>query len=78
MRGLRHLGYGAFELCGSGHCDTLPAALLSPGAVTLMAAVNPNGFPITAWFEWGATTNYGNTTTITNLGSSTNWVVIGF
>jgi Concanavalin A-like lectin/glucanases superfamily/FG-GAP-like repeat len=42
--------------------STLPA---SPGSTfaTLNGTVHPPGLPTSAWFEWGATTNYGNVTT---------------
>ena len=39
------------------------------GHATLNGRVNPNGLPTSAWFEWGATTSYGQTTAVTNLGS---------
>jgi hypothetical protein len=41
---------------------TLPAANVINDAATLNGTVTPNGLPTTAWFEWGATTNYGNVT----------------
>jgi hypothetical protein len=36
---------------------------------TLNGAVNPCNLPTTAWFQWGADTNYGNVTTAATLGS---------
>ena len=39
---------------------TLPAGQATTNSATLNGWVNPNGFPTTAWFEWGGTTNYGN------------------
>ena len=39
-----------------------------PTAATLQAAVTPNGYPTTAWFEWGITTNYGVATPPQTLG----------
>ena len=32
---------------------------------------NPNGWPTTAWFQWGGTTNYGNLSSVADLGSGT-------
>jgi len=42
----------------------------------LYTAVNPRGRPASAWFEWGATTNYGNTTPLTSIGSGVNFVTL--
>ena len=51
---------------------TLPASeILSIGmntTATLNGAVCPNGLDTVAWFEWGTSTNYGHTTTATNVG----------
>jgi uncharacterized repeat protein (TIGR03803 family) len=38
-------------------------------SATLNASVNPDGAATTAWFLWGLTSSYGNTTAATNLGS---------
>jgi uncharacterized repeat protein (TIGR03803 family) len=35
----------------------------------LYATVNPMGYPTAAWFQWGTTTNYGNFTAATDMGS---------
>jgi hypothetical protein len=51
---------------------TLPASDIAATSATLNGTVNPNGWPTTAWFQWGATTGYGNLTSVTNLGSGTN------
>jgi len=48
---------------------TLSASTITPAGATLNGTVSPNGWPSTAWFQWGATTNYGNRTSVTNLGS---------
>jgi hypothetical protein len=50
---------------------TLSASALSPNSAMLNGTVNPNGWPATAWFQWGATTNYGNLTPVSDLGSGT-------
>ena len=51
--------------------STLPATGVSTNSATLNGTVNPNGWPTTAWFQWGTTTNYGNLTSVTALGSGT-------
>src|SRR5262249_19327169 len=38
---------------------------------TLNGMAGPNGLPSTAWFEWGETTAYGQTTAPINAGEST-------
>ena len=48
---------------------TQPATDIGGTSATLNGTINPNGSPTTAWFEWGATTNYGNLTSVTDLGS---------
>jgi hypothetical protein len=50
---------------------TLSATAVTANSATLTGMVNPNGSSTTAWFQWGATTNYGNLTSLTNLGSGT-------
>jgi len=45
-----------------------PAAVGIDSA-TLTGSFNPDGADTTAWFVWGYTTNYANTTVMTNLGS---------
>jgi hypothetical protein len=50
---------------------TLSASPITPTGATLNGTVNPNGWPTTAWFQWGNTTNYGNLTSATNQGSGT-------
>jgi hypothetical protein len=52
--------------------STLPATGVSTNSATLNGTVNPNGWPTGAWFQWGATTNYGSFTSVTDLGSGTN------
>ncbi len=52
--------------------STLPATDVSNNNATLNGTVNPNGWPTTAWFEWGTTTSYGNLTSVADLGSGTN------
>ncbi|MBF0227682.1 MAG: C10 family peptidase [Desulfobacterales bacterium] len=61
--------------------DFTPSAVLGPTAITgsatsisfktatLNGTVNPNGNSTTYYFQYGTTTNYGSTTTISNAGS---------
>jgi len=51
---------------------TLAAGSFTPTGTTLNGLANPDGVDTTAWFQWGADTNYGNTTAMTDLGSGTN------
>lgn len=41
---------------------TLPATGNGSINITLNGSANPRGLPTSAWFEWGATTNYGQVT----------------
>lgn len=41
---------------------TLPASGIGPTNATLPGTVNPGGLVSAGWFQWGTTTNYGNTT----------------
>jgi len=68
------LVYGSdqsFTTLGSPLVSTLPATGVSATMAALNGTANPNGLPTTAWFQWGATTNYGNLTSMTDLGSGT-------
>jgi hypothetical protein len=46
---------------------TLNALNITPTNATLNAVVNPNGASTDVYFQWGLTTNYGNTTVTTSL-----------
>jgi hypothetical protein len=83
--GFTHAGTNACAFIAQANLGSAPTVFTSPpGAWTLSAStitttsamlngtVNPNGYPTTAWFHWGATTNYGNLTSMINLGSGTN------
>ena len=48
---------------------TLAASNRTISSATLNATVNPNTVATNAWFEWGTTTAYGNTTATQALGS---------
>ncbi|HOX57255.1 MAG TPA: FG-GAP-like repeat-containing protein [Candidatus Paceibacterota bacterium] len=49
--------------------ETLPATAVSADNATLNGVANPAGTNTSAWFEWGATTNYGSTTAPQPVGS---------
>jgi alpha-tubulin suppressor-like RCC1 family protein len=51
---------------------TLSAGTITATGATLNGRVNPNGSLTAAWFQWGTTTNYGNATAATGMGSGTN------
>jgi hypothetical protein len=51
---------------------TLPATAITATSAALNGTANPYGWTICAWFQWGATTNYGNLTAATFLGGGTN------
>ena len=48
---------------------TLPATDITATSAVLHGQVDPNGYSTTAWFQWGTTTSYGNTTAATDAGS---------
>jgi hypothetical protein len=60
---------------------TLPAnSVVSVGtsaSATVNGTVNPNNSETLAWFEWGSTTNYGQSSAVTNVGSGTSDVALG-
>ncbi len=49
--------------------SSLAADVLSASTERLNGLANPQAADTTAWFEWGATTNYGNVTPPQSLGS---------
>ena len=59
---------GAFV--GAPQVSTLVATSVTGPSATLNGTVNPEGQSSFAWFQWGASTTYGNTTTSNNMGSS--------
>jgi len=48
---------------------TNAATNITSNSATLNATVNPNGLLTTAYFQWGTSTSYGNTTASRSLGS---------
>jgi hypothetical protein len=55
---------------------TTAATFVSSGAATLKGSANPNGLTTTAYFQWGTTTSYGNTTVSQSAGSGTTAVAL--
>ena len=51
--------------------STSSAIAVTNDAATLKGTVNPKGFPTAARFQWGTTTNYGNLTPVSDMGSGT-------
>jgi subtilisin-like proprotein convertase family protein len=58
-----------FNLLTLAYAYTEPAQLVTGTNAQLNGFATPNGYPSTAWFEWGTNTLYGNSTTPTNVGS---------
>lgn len=56
---------------GSPIITTNAATGISQSVATLSGTVNPNGDNTDAWFEWGTTQSFGNTTSSSNYGSGT-------
>jgi hypothetical protein len=48
---------------------TLAATALADTSATLNGTVNPNGYSTGAWFEYGTSAAYGQTTAVTNVGA---------
>jgi len=66
------LAYGSdqsFTTLGPPQVSRLPATAVTTNSAALNGTVNPNGYPTTAWFQWGTTTGYGNLTAATDMGS---------
>ncbi|HXJ77016.1 MAG TPA: C-type lectin domain-containing protein, partial [Candidatus Dormibacteraeota bacterium] len=55
---------------------TQPADQFMPGSARLNGLANPSGSPTLAWFEWGTSLAYGNTTPPQSVGSGSN--AVGF
>lgn len=50
---------------------TLPKLANSASSITMAGSVNPNRLALRAWFEWGTTTSYGNTTPVQEVTNQT-------
>ncbi|MFH0888949.1 MAG: hypothetical protein V1871_07070 [Planctomycetota bacterium] len=57
-------------------CTTNPASNITLISAILNGTVNPNGFTTNAYFQWGLTISYGNTSASQAIGSGTAGVVI--
>ncbi|MFH0889294.1 MAG: putative Ig domain-containing protein [Planctomycetota bacterium] len=57
-------------------CITTPAINITYNSAKLNGCVNPNRSITTAYFQWGTTASYGNTTTSQSIGSGTSYVVV--
>jgi PKD repeat protein len=55
---------------------TQAASGITGNGATLNASVSPSGVDTTVAFQWGATTNYGNSTADQAIGNGTNFVAV--
>ena len=55
---------------------TEPATLVTGPSAQLNGMATPNGFPATAWFEWGSSRAYGATTPSVSVGAGSNVVFV--
>jgi subtilisin-like proprotein convertase family protein len=55
---------------------TEPATQATGASAQLNGMATPNGFPTTAWFQWGTSQAYGNNTTPVDVGASFNVVFV--
>ncbi len=69
-----------FHLLGFGgplpFAFTEPATLVDGTSAQLNGMATPNGLPATAWFEWGTSQAYGNTTPPVGVGTNFNVVFV--
>ncbi len=70
-------GATIIHVCGAttSVTTTNPTAITTNSA-TLNGTVNPNGLASAAYFEWGATTNYGSVTALQLIGAGSGTVVL--
>jgi len=59
------------------YAHTQSAAPVTTSSATINGMAVPNGSNTVAWFEWGTTTNYGNTSPPFSVGSGTSVVRVG-
>jgi hypothetical protein len=76
--GLTRIGLTSFSLktTGSPMATSLNATGITAHNATLNASVNPGGVATTVYFVYGATTNYGGTNFLGNIGSGTSALAI--
>ena len=55
---------------------TEPAGPIVNTSAVLNGGVNPNGLNTVAWFEWGRTIGYGNTTPLIDAGNGSGLVSV--
>ncbi len=55
---------------------TNPATIVSQTVATLNGTVDPSGSDTVAWFQWGTSPSYGNTTSLMHEGSAAGLVAI--
>lgn len=55
---------------------TLSASLVTQTSMQLNGSVNPEGVASTAYFEWGTSTSYGNSTTPQSVGAGNSPVIV--
>jgi len=58
-----------FNLLALAYAYTEPAQLVTGTSAQLNGFATPNGYPSTAWFQWGTNTAYGNSTPPTPVGT---------
>jgi len=61
---------------GAPTVTTNPAVSITYNSAVLSGTVNPAGYATQAWFEWGLTTSYGNSTTPQDAGNGMSNIVI--
>jgi alpha-tubulin suppressor-like RCC1 family protein len=64
-------GKVTINLGGVPYAFTRPAMKIHPTDVCLSGTATPNGLPASAWWEWGLTSNYGQSTQPISTGSAT-------
>ena len=69
--GARKTKIASFKFGNNPAVVTLAATSVTGTSATLNGTVNPNGLATTFHFEWGTSTSYGNSTTLTGAGSGT-------
>ena len=67
--GVTYGGDQSFQIGLKPSVSPLGVAGNTTNLLTLLASVNPGGRSTAAWFEWGATANYGNSTPVVSVGS---------
>ena len=65
-----------FYLSGTPFAYTEPAQLVTGTSAQLNGFATPNGYPATAWFQWGTNTLYGSNTPPVPVGNGFNVVYV--